>query len=440
MKHGSVIRLIERAETRSKRTDALVAVHLQIENVHGERVTRLSAFDKKRASERIVALRKRESVTGLLNRVAKAIEGVGLQNVSGVEPGNRRSHAIDVFHGVNGGVVAHDFGFCGWSLRDKRKCKRQQQYRTKIAHVEPPRKSESAVKHTAAEESMRPPSSQFNGLRVCYSRVVMKKRVRKSELRIVSLAPSATSILCAIGARRALVGVTKWCADVAPVDGLPKLGDCWRMEAIEDILRLKPTLVIGSVPFKQETVAKLLEQPLNFLAMNPRTLADIENDIRLLGGIVGRANTAEQLVKTMRKEFARVAAKSHRKKRRIPVYCEAWPNPRISSPPWVAELVTICGGEMVVPAGEKVSEEQVAEGRPEVIVLAWAATGDKADPEKTYAVKAWQDVPAVRDRRVYVVRDELLNTPGPPLVRGAQELWNMLHWRGRGEREASRKS
>jgi iron complex transport system substrate-binding protein len=257
----------------------------------------------------------------------------------------------------------------------------------------------------------------------------MRRRARKSELRIVSLAPSATSILCAIGAKKALVGVTKWCADVAPVSGLPKLGDCWRMEAIEDILTLRPTLVIGSVPFKQETVAKLLEQPLNFLAMNPRTLADVENDIRLLGGIVGRSNAAEQVVKRMRKEFARVAAKSHGKKRRVPVYCEAWPNPRISSPPWVAELVAICGGEMVVPAGEKVSEEQVAEGRPEVIVLAWAATGDKADPRQTYGVSAWRDVPAVRERRIYVVRDELLNTPGPPLMNGVQELWKALHSR-----------
>jgi iron complex transport system substrate-binding protein len=255
----------------------------------------------------------------------------------------------------------------------------------------------------------------------------MKGRARKSALRIVSLAPSATSILCAIGAKRTLVGVTKWCADVAPVDGLPKLGDCWRMEAIEDILALKPTLVIGSVPFKQETVAKLLEQPLNFLAMNPRTLADIENDIRLLGGIVGRANVAEQVVKKMRKEFGRIAAKSHGKKRRIPVYCEAWPNLRISSPPWVAELVTMCGGEMVVPPGEKVTEDQVAAGRPEVIILAWAATGDKADPRQPYGVAAWQDVPAVREKRVYVVRDELLNTPGPPLVKGAGELWKLLH-------------
>src|SRR5712664_4407435 len=105
-------------------------------------------------------------------------------------------------------------------------------------------------------------------------------------MRIVSLAPSATSILYAIGAKSLLVGVTKWCSEVAPVGALPKLGDCWHMESVADIVALRPTLVIGSVPYKQETVAKLLEQRLNFLAMNPRSLEDIEADIRLLGGIV----------------------------------------------------------------------------------------------------------------------------------------------------------
>ncbi len=261
----------------------------------------------------------------------------------------------------------------------------------------------------------------------------MKRRNRRNELRIVSLAPSATAILCAIGAKKALVGVTKWCADVAPVGRLPKLGDCWRLEAVEEILALRPTLVIGSVPYKQETVAKLLEQPLNFLAMNPRTLADIEGDIRLLASIVGRTTGGERLIREMRAGFAKIATKAKGRRGRVRVYCEVWPNPRISSPPWVAELVRIAGGKMVVPAGEKVSDELVAAGRPEVIVLAWAATGAKAQPRQAYEVAAWQDVPAIRDRRVHVISDELLNTPGPPLVRGATELSKVL-WPGRSLR------
>jgi iron complex transport system substrate-binding protein len=230
-----------------------------------------------------------------------------------------------------------------------------------------------------------------------------------------------------MGAKKTLVGVTKWCTDVAPVSDLPKLGDCWQMESVEDILRLEPTLVIGSVPYKQETVARLLGHPLNFLAMNPRTLADIENDIRLLGGITNRPSDANRLVRTMRAGFANIVKWSKSKRKGIRVYCEAWPNPRISSPPWVAEVVSLCGGEMVVPPGEKVSDAQVASAMPDVIVLAWTATGDKADAGKAYAVEAWKDVPAIRNRRVYVVSDELLNTPGPPLVRGAMALSKLLH-------------
>jgi iron complex transport system substrate-binding protein len=213
------------------------------------------------------------------------------------------------------------------------------------------------------------------------------------------------------------------------VEKLPKFGDCWRLESVESILRLRPTLVIGSVPYKQETVAKLLGHSLNFLAMNPRTLSDIENDTRLLGRITGRVREAERLVDKMRDGFAKIEGRANRKSRRIRVYCEVWPNPRISSPPWVAELVKIAGGLMVVPAGKKVSEEQVAEAQPEVIVLAWAATGTKADPRKAYELAAWKDVPAIRSRRVHVISDELLNTPGPPLLRGAQELWKLLQSR-----------
>lgn len=246
-------------------------------------------------------------------------------------------------------------------------------------------------------------------------------------LRIVSLAPSATSILCAIGARRALVGVTKWCADVAEVAGLPMLGDCWRMESVDEILALRPTLVIGSVPFKQETVAKLLEQPFNFLAKNPRSLADIERDILLLGRIAGRISASKQLVARMRSEFDSLRRKTAKLKPRPRVYCEAWPNPRISSPPWVSEIVEIAGGGMVVSAGEKVSDEQVAEAQPDVIVLAWTATGAKSEARKAYGVAAWKDVPAIRDRRVHVISDELLNTPGPPLIEGVRQLFRILH-------------
>lgn len=241
--------------------------------------------------------------------------------------------------------------------------------------------------------------------------------------RIVSLAPSVTSILVALGAKENLVGVSKWCLDVAPeVEKLPRVGDCWSLEP-ESVMSLGPTLLIGSVPFKQETVAKILEQPVAFIAMNPRSLGDVEADIHLLGRVVGRAQAAKRVVANMRADFQRIRAKAKRRGgAALRVYCESWPNPRIVSPPWVAELVEIAGGKMAVAAGKRISDEEVAAAAPDVMVLAWAATGGRSDPRQAYEAAAWRDVPAIRNRQVYVVRDELLNTPAPILVRGAREL------------------
>lgn len=258
------------------------------------------------------------------------------------------------------------------------------------------------------------------------------QRIRQ---RIVSLAPSATSILVAIGARRELVGVSKWCKDVADVSGLPEIaGDCWHLsgaaeanESAATLMKLRPTLIVGSVPFKAETVQKILALPVPFLALNPRTLNDIESDIRLLGGVSGKNERASELIFEMRGELRGISAIARKAKKRPRVYCEAWPNPRISSPPWVAELVEICGGKMAVRAGERVSDEDVARTNPEVIVLAWAATGAKSKPQQALRNPAWKEVSAVRERRVFAIRDELLNTPGPPLARGVKELLRALH-------------
>src|SRR5260370_12258166 len=113
------------------------------------------------------------------------------------------------------------------------------------------------------------------------------------------------------------------------------------MQSTVELLKLKPDLVNRSDPYKQETVEKLLQPPLNFLAMNPRTLADIEADIRLLGGITHREAAAEQVVIKMRDAFRQIEKKARGRKERVRVYCEAWPNPRLSSPLWVADFVNI---------------------------------------------------------------------------------------------------
>lgn len=247
-------------------------------------------------------------------------------------------------------------------------------------------------------------------------------------MRIVSLAPSVTSILLALGAQKELVGVTKWCKEIADIGSRPQVGDCWKLD-IREIMRLRPTLLIGSVPFAAQTVPTILDQPVAFLALNPRSLADIEANIRLLGKITGRETRARKLIGGMRTDFAAIKrqARAAGKTQKLRVYSEAWPNPRISSPPWVSEIVRLAGGLPVVPAGQRVTDEAVARAKPELIVLAWAATGDRAKPQSALRNPLWKNVPAVKTSRVVIIRDELLNTPGPPLLQGASALLKAMY-------------
>src|SRR5205085_4449796 len=73
------------------------------------------------------------------------------------------------------------------------------------------------------------------------------------------------------------------------------------------------------------------------------------------------------------------------------------------------------------------TDAEVLAARPEVIVLAWTATGDRADPAKVIERPGWTNAPAVRDARIHVVRDEWLNTPSLILRQGAEALLEILH-------------
>jgi iron complex transport system substrate-binding protein len=81
----------------------------------------------------------------------------------------------------------------------------------------------------------------------------------------------------------------------------------------------------------------------------------------------------------------------------------------------------------VLTAGTRITDEDVARARPDVIVLAWTAVGSRSKPLSALTNPAWRDVPAVKSGRVVVIRDESLNTPGPPLMRGVRELFHAIH-------------
>ncbi len=154
------------------------------------------------------------------------------------------------------------------------------------------------------------------------------------DLRIVSLAPSVSSILVALGAADCLIAVTRWCKDVvAPetIHGLPVLDDGWSADP-EKVAELEPDLVIGGVPYRARVVEGMLARGLRFLATSPRSLEDIYGDIRALARIVGQEATGERLIETMRGRLGALRPQAASSRHRPRVYSEAWPNPLRSYP------------------------------------------------------------------------------------------------------------
>src|SRR5271168_1666370 len=160
-------------------------------------------------------------------------------------------------------------------------------------------------------------------------------------MRILSLQPSVSLILQSLGRLDALAGCTRYCLEAVPAlrsRGLSLVRDSWSSQT-DEIVALKPDLVIASVPYRQESLASILRSGVPVLALAPHCLEDIYGDVRLIGGVVNESAKACDVIGKMRHaiaEITRVAAKSDCKPR---VYCEEWGKPLIRSQPWVRELV-----------------------------------------------------------------------------------------------------
>jgi len=165
--------------------------------------------------------------------------------------------------------------------------------------------------------------------------------------------------------------------------------------------------------------------------MNPRRLADVFSDIEHLGRLLGREKRGAQVVGDMRARMSRIAKRAPNTRRRPKIYCESWPKPRLVSPAWVEEMVGLAGGCFVPraksPSERAVTDQAVLRAGPDVVILGWAACGLRVDARKVLARPGWNKLPAVRNGRVFVVSDEALNTPGPPLAGGLELLARIIH-------------
>ncbi len=246
--------------------------------------------------------------------------------------------------------------------------------------------------------------------------------------RVVTLQPSATVILDSIGQLDRVVACTKYCADVC--DGVRNsartvIADSWTADA-QEILSALPDIVIAAVPYQEKAVAEILRAGVPFLGLAPRSLADIYTDIALISGIMGVSEKGDDVIARMADEIEAVRHR-YADRKRIRVFCEEWGKPLIASQRWVAELVKAAGGEFIGAPGAQISAEQVLAEAPNIFIASWCGAGERVPLDKIVRERGWQSMRAVRDRRVYCVRDEFLNTPAPTLLQGLYALVAAIH-------------
>jgi iron complex transport system substrate-binding protein len=247
--------------------------------------------------------------------------------------------------------------------------------------------------------------------------------------RVASLQPSITVTLERLGMLGRVAACTKYCVDVVPAvseSGAHIIHDSWSAKA-DEILAAKPDLVIASVPYQLEAVAEILKAGVPFIALSPKSLDDIYRDIALIAGVMDAPERGQTVIREMSDEIESARTRTRNLRPRPTVYAEEWGKPLIHSQAWVAELIDAAGGEFLGTPGAKVEAATIQAADPDVILAAWCGAGDRVPLEKIVRDRGWAGLKAVRNRRVFCVRDELFNTPAPTLLQGLHAILWALH-------------
>jgi iron complex transport system substrate-binding protein len=256
---------------------------------------------------------------------------------------------------------------------------------------------------------------------------MMAQRFGRS-LRIAALQPSVSITLDHLGCLDSLVACTRYCLQAVPSlreRDLKVIADSWSSNT-EEILSASPDLVLASVPYRLESLAAILKCGVPVLTLAPHSLADVYQDIRLIGDILHAQDRASAVVEEMMRVFA--STQDAVSKAETPlVYCEEWGKPLIHSQTWVAELVSAAGGRFLGKPGSVTDAAAIAAQDPDVLVFAWCGAGDRVPLARVIEKRQWQSLRAVREGRVYCVPDEFLNTPAPNLLQGLRALAGVIH-------------
>ena len=252
--------------------------------------------------------------------------------------------------------------------------------------------------------------------------------------RVVSLAPSNTEILFALGAGSQVVGrdeVSDYPAEAAP---LPTVGG-WSGFSAEAIVALEPDLVLASEINTPELVASLEKLGLTvYYLPNPKTLEDLYANLATVAALTGRDATA--LTDSLKARVAAVDEKIAPLSYRPTVFYEV--DATDPSKPWtigpgtfIDLLIGRAGGQNVVAlagitdAYPQISLEQLVVAPPDFILLGDSLYGQSAETVK--ARPGWDSLKAVIDGNIFPFDDNLVSRPGPRLVDGLEALARLLH-------------
>lgn len=251
-------------------------------------------------------------------------------------------------------------------------------------------------------------------------------RFDSAATRIVSLNPTTTEILFAIGVGSRVVGRTKWDSWPDSAKLVPDVGDALRPN-VESVLGAKPDLVVIYANNDNRTAATQLRAAgVRTIAMRVDSIAEFQRVTLLLGRLVGQEQRAQTVVDSVQKTLDRVRAATAALPKTT-VFYHTWEKPiiTIGMHSFLNELVEIAGGRNVYGDVKAVSPivtmEDIVHRNPDVILVG------PTTARSMLSSRTWQVVPAVKGRKVYAYDTMVVGRPSVTLGMAAVNIANLLH-------------
>jgi len=252
--------------------------------------------------------------------------------------------------------------------------------------------------------------------------------------RIVSLLPSNTEILFAVGAGKQVVGVTSYCNYPPEATKREQVGGITNKSiSIEAVVALEPNLVLASGSHN-EIIPILEEAGLTVLVLEPATFEDIFANIQMVGRATGHFDQAQNLttdlqrrVQTVTTTVAEIPAEERPK-----VFYEVWDDPLMTAGPntFIGQLIELAGGQNIFSdVGEdwpQVSSEVVIERNPEFI-LGPESHADALIAETIVDRTGWETISAVQNNQITLLNPDAVSRSGPRIVDMLEEIARELH-------------